>query len=944
MSRGVALGLGAVRLAIATAIVFGVAYVLSWQLLWEGMAGSEAPFHLHLIDWVATTFPNLPWWYPWDGMGVSYREAYPLASHWLAIAVSYAFSTSFEGGAQVIQFALMPLTALGLYVFFAWRMQRSLTGIVAAVLFLLSPIGWVEWTHFGLYASWVGMVFFMPALIALDTFFFAWLEGDRGRRFRLSAASFIVITTILGTVSPHLLAAPLIAALAYPLARPHGADGRAWRWLLAMVPALFAGILVLSAFWVVGEVQYLAVVRSHWAGAGTNFDIGRLQPIDIRNVLSLQPIRDGNLDDLYSFTPAVLIPAILGMALAGRDGKARLFLGLAVLGITLMTFRELYRPLFAVPGFAEFAVVAHRPLQLLAAIAVPALAAMGIFELPGLLVAIAAKRWRWPIRARTAVGLALPVVMTIVLVSDVYAFAGRVQPAGLLAYGPSVYGAPALSDIWQLPAPAIACRLECPAREQKLAQLGATFPSPPDRAELNSGVPQLDMAFHTIAGGGITHSYNDQVIPSRELASWLEDAMLVKPGTATKSELADALGVDAVVLSPAQADRATDYRQLGWTQVSSDPLAFVDPRPSGLAAQWSGGASVLVVGATQTSVPSLYNFVFERATTGLLPFASAWLVRGPSPNIDDYSDEELSRYSGVIVLGYQYHDQARAWSRLDRYVRGGGHLFVETGWQYVDPDWNLGSAPQTLPVGSVRWGSLDPSATATVEGATDPQFGRFAYGSGGWGASSAGAVRPGAAELVKVGDRVVVARWELGSGRVLWSGMNLLAHDASSGSADEDQFVSRQLAWLFAPAAGTNQVAISPVWDGSGHVSLALNQSSGPNLVLLKESLFPGWSAELVTPSGTQPVRLVGSEMDFMLAILGPVPAGSRLVFTYAPTWIEVASWFIAGAFLIALVVWVIRPTVYARGATSLGTARRRMTSRLADRFAADEQPWADDP
>jgi hypothetical protein len=609
-----------------------------------------------------------------------------------------------------------------------------------------------------------------------------------------------------------------------------------------------------------------------------------------------------------------------------------------------MTFRDLYRPLFAFPGFAEFAVVAHRPLQLLAAIAVPALAAMGLFELPALLAAIVSKRWSWPIGLRNTVGFALPVVMTVVLVSDVYAFAGRVDPGGRLAYGPSVYGAPALSDVWQFHAPAIACRLECLVREQKLAQLGATFSSPPDRAELNSGVPQLDMAFHTIVGGGITHSYNDQVIPSRELASWMEDAMLVKSGTTTKSELADALGIDAVVLSPAQADRAADYQQLGWTEVSAEPLAFVDPHPSGLAAQWSGGASVLVIGATQTSVPSLYNFVFERATTGLLPFASAWLVRGPSPNIDDYSDKELSRYSGVIVLGYQYHDHGAAWSRLDRYVRAGGHLFVETGWQYVDPDWNLGSAPSTLPVSSVQWGSLDPTATTIVEGAADPQFGRFAYGSGGWGASSAASVRGGASELVKVGDRVVVARWQLGSGRVVWSGMNLLAHDASGGSTEEDQFVSRQLAWLFAPAAGTSQVAIPPVWDGSDQVSLALNQSSDPSLVLLKESLFPGWSAELVTPSGTQPVRLVGSEMDFMLAILGPVPAGSKLVFTYGPTPAEVASWFLAGAFLVALIAWLIRPAIYGRVAAAVGTGWRRMMSPVADRLARGVQPWGEDP
>jgi hypothetical protein len=368
---------GALRLAVAATLFVAVAYILSWQVLWGGMAGSEAPFHLHLIDWVAPTFPNLPWWYPWDGMGVSFREGYPLAAHWLAVAVSRLLSINLEGGAQVIQFTLMPATATGLYAFFDWRLRRPLAGLAAGLLLLISPIGWVEWTHFGLYASWVGMVFFLPSLIALDAFFFAWLAGDRSWRFRISAAMFVVLTTAMGVVSPHILAAPLIVALAYAIAVPRGSARRAWRWVLLVVPALYLGIVLLSAFWLGAEIQYLAVVRSHWAGAGTSFDAGRLSQFDVAGILSLHAIRDRNVDDLYSVSPAVLLPAILAIPLAWMNARARLFLLLAVLGVVLMAFPDLFSPLFVVPGFKEFGVVVHRPFQLLVVVAAPALAAMG---------------------------------------------------------------------------------------------------------------------------------------------------------------------------------------------------------------------------------------------------------------------------------------------------------------------------------------------------------------------------------------------------------------------------------------------------------------------------------------------------------------------------------------------------------------------------------------
>jgi 6-pyruvoyl-tetrahydropterin synthase related domain len=1035
--------LGAVRLVVAAAIIFATAYVLSWQLLWGGMAGSEAPFHLHLIEWVAQTFPNLSWWYPWDAMGVSYREGYPLASHWLAVAASRVFGTDLEGGGQVVQFAVMPLTAIGIYGFFDWRVKRPLTGLVAGLLFLLSPIGWVELTHFGHYASWVGMVLLMPALIALDAFFFAWLRSDRSWRIRAAAVGFIVFTSLLGLVSPHLLAAPLIVAPAYGLALPRASSGRAWRWVLTVVPPLYVGVALLSAVWLGGELQYLAVVRSHWAGAGSTLDLARLDRVDLGSLLSLHPLASGNVGDLFSVSSAVLIPAVLGSALAFTDGRARMFLGLAVLGVALLLFPELYGPLFAIPGFHEFGDVAHRPPQLLVSVAAPALAALGLFELPRLVFGWAAKRWRWRAGVRLGVAVALPAALLVAFAGDVYAFSERVDGGGRLAYGPSLStspapagfaaGAPDLRDIWQhhpadvclLPggssslcsdrelsanfsigqlvlacrpagqtrqdapvcrglqlddplAPrwsggstliadtiawcqgrtdpvcdarylplsdqlldpgqwrplAVACSLDCPQQHQLLAGLGSIFPSPPQRAELNAYSPQLDMAFHTIVGGGITHSYNDQVIPSRELAAWMEQSMLQDSGVTAKSELSAALGVDAVVLSTAQSARAADYVQMGWQQVGTDPIAFVNPNPSGLAAQWNDGTAVLVIGGTQASVPALYNFVFERATTGLLPFSSAWLVRGTSPYIDDYTPAELSRFAGVIVLGYQYHDQNTAWSHLSEFVQGGGRLFVETGWQYVDPDWNIGAAPAALPVPSLQWGALDPSAPVTVDGTLDSKFGQFKYQGGAWGASSATSVRPGATELVTVGGRVVAARWQLGSGRVVWSGMNLIAHDASSGSATENQFVAAQFAWLFPPSG--SQIAIQPSWNGDSQASLQLRESAGPTLVLFKESLFPGWSARLVTPAGSRDVPLVGSEMDFMLARLDSVPAGSSLVFSYGPTIFEQLSWGVSVLCAIVLIGWLIRPRLYAGWGRVLtaraGAVRSRTVVGLSER------------
>jgi hypothetical protein len=159
--------------------------------------------------------------------------------------------------------------------------------------------------------------------------------------------------------------------------------------------------------------------------------------------------------------------------------------------------------------------------------------------------------------------------------------------------------------------------------------------------------------------------------------------------------------------------------------------------------------------------------------------------------------------------------------------------------------------------------------------------------------------------------------------------MNLMAHEATSGSMDESQFLASQFSWLFGPPGGSSpQVAIEPQWNGTDEVTLNLEQSSGPSAVLLKESLFPGWSATLVTPRGSTRVDLVGSEMDFMLANLGAVPAGSKLVFTYGPTTFEQATWLVSLAFLVGLLTWLVRPGLIGGTAGRIGRlGRDRLTN-----------------
>jgi hypothetical protein len=482
---------------------------------------------------------------------------------------------------------------------------------------------------------------------------------------------------------------------------------------------------------------------------------------------------------------------------------------------------------------------------------------------------------------------------------------------------------------------------ECLDQARILQSLQVVFPTAPERAELNSDFYRYNMAFRELtAGGSQAETYASQAVPSRSLYSFMEDTMLGPGGgaVAAKRELASALGIDSVALAPSQAAAGDAYRALGWQQVlggrgasGATYEAFVNPSPTGIAAEWPAGRAVLVIGSSQTSASDVYNAVFKIAVGGVLPSATAWLVRGRSPFIDDYAPAELRNYSMVILLGYRYHDRSTAWSAIDQYVSGGGAAYVETGWQYVNPDWDGGGGtPAVLPVSARSWGPLDRNGLVSVDGIAASGWGDMTYGDSGWGASSVGAssVQGSAVGVVRVGSRVVAAGWTRGSGRLFWSGMNLAAHAVSKGSSAELQFLADRFAWALglAPASqattdpfAAGQARLTPLWPSGEQAVLTLQPASGPTWVLFRESDFPEWSASVIDASGRrQSVAIVPAEMDYMLVRLDHVSAGSRLEFDYWPSIWTWSSWAVSVGVTLILLLWCVRPRLFVAAKAAL--------------------------
>jgi len=184
----------------------------------------------------------------------------------------------------------------------------------------------------------------------------------------LAAVLFIGLSAAVGAVSPAALSAPILVLFAYVLV---AGRERWWRWLLGPVPLMALGIVALQLFWIgpfFGFVSYVGQRAPRLV-----FNPALVTTFDIQRLLELMPIRATIDVDRFSLSPAVWLPAVVGLAYSLRDVRARVPAALSLLGLGLLTMQWLYYPLAIVPSagvFVEGAVPSCRhPASFLRALA-----------------------------------------------------------------------------------------------------------------------------------------------------------------------------------------------------------------------------------------------------------------------------------------------------------------------------------------------------------------------------------------------------------------------------------------------------------------------------------------------------------------------------------------------------------------------------------------------
>jgi len=341
------------------------------------------------------------------------------------------------------------------------------------------------------------------------------------------------------------------------------------------------------------------------------------------------------------------------------------------------------------------------------------------------------------------------------------------------------------------------------------------------------------------------------------------------------SDLAKWLGINYAILDPTW-DSDSNFAPETWETIhQSSELEVLRHREHIPLASALTRPTVLVISSPGRGV---YTGLFRLANEGLAPYEEFVLVEGDR-EVDAYSLEELGRFDLLVLHGYDYGSSEAAWKLLGDYVRNGGSLYVDTGWQYVVPEWEFEETPDVLPVGKLEWTSFGTETRLTLapseitEEIDSNQFDPLIWEQDPWSVSGASAesIRDWAQLVLSAQGNPLVVAGQFGQGRVVWSGMNFLSHLQAYDNEEEAGLLRNLLRWLVKGKEGDELQPPIIVRENPDRILFSIQSAPDQTTWLYwREAYYSDWRAELEDIDGGSQIPVYRAGPGFMLMPIDP--------------------------------------------------------------------------
>jgi len=916
-------------------------YYFGWALLPQGQSfGNDIPSALNNLYYLKTWYPPMPKWiHLWAG-GLPFLQFYPILPFITTFLIHNLFGFSLLKVVKLIMFFSIPLTAAGVVFLGRILTKNWLVGILAGILFIISPDSWLWITVGGFYAMAFSVPFFTWALV----FFCLWQTGN---------FYFGLITAILYGLTwlSHPMAGTILAIAFVILGFGYGFKSFNWRGgvknFFKSLGIIFLGV-ALFAWWIMPFLK-----REEVGGIGLGAE--QMYRVGIKELLGLEPSHEGVYIVSTFFAASFWILFLIGaISVFLRRSILRWAFLACIVALFIMTAPSYAQPLVRV--FQLFWSSTNVRTVLVLRILGPIIASYGAFSLVRPIFWIAEKSlkglkekksWVYATEIVGGIGGFLifwVLLKNIVVIPDF----GEYSKGVYSGYGPlrnwivvkEINGEMmVVYPQGELPPEPLFKKPEVILREiprifsitgdawtlndlrTKLIVEGTKIKDK-ERIDINpmeggiigslgnfTQASQIQAYFGTsliqkMIGWEIYCVYYSDLCDSDQISdlyswfgvsqAWLGGDDLPPLSVKIKERLdrVESLKPERVYLG--KLGGADSYWNIYHFQESTG-LANITNKPT-----------ILVIGDNPPQ-SDVFDIVFRGFSKANFGYNHAWSVKGRR-FVDDYSLDELSKFEGIILHGYQYHHRDRAWELLKKYVSQGGRIFVNTGWQYMNKDWGMIvqgkpveiSLPEILPVEKAIWGEIRGGwkiklgEHSITQGVGYDDWGQPIWSGQPWGVAFAKKewLRNGAVSLLENDGQILMAVWQVGRGKVAWTGFDVWGHLTQYRASDERKIVHNLLAWLFEGDCQEKELDFERVRPEL--IKIDFETLGGRNKLMFKEVASDNWQAFLRAGDRKLKLPIYKAGPGWKMVFLPEDVNKGTIVFDYHKTKIEQIGFFVS--------------------------------------------------
>lgn len=283
--------------------------------------------------------------------------------------------------------------------------------------------------------------------------------------------------------------------------------------------------------------------------------------------------------------------------------------------------------------------------------------------------------------------------------------------------------------------------------------------------------------------------------------------------------------------------------------------------------------------------------------------------------LDDFSERQLATFDAVFLHQYDYKNKNKAFGNFQKYVNGGGKVFVDTGGESKDSESD--DLPEIFPfkkserVGYGKNWDLKATESPITEGIKLEDFGPLIFNEDEWKISTStdNNLKQGANVLLSHKGKPVLVERDIGKGKVIWSGLNLAYHyNQYKKEAESALFIN--IVKSFVDISQQEPVSAKTRWEKPEKVTI--ESTTNTRGVLFKEQGYSGWSAKKVSGKGLRnlPIYLAGPTFPgFMYVPVYDAGGPFKVEFRYSGTPLY---WFVA--FVNAAVVILLLDLILLNG------------------------------